>query len=177
LTTTYYFTKWIEVVPTCQATDSIIIQFLERNILSRFGCPRRIITDNDASFKYKKLVEFCTNYGITLSHSKTYYPQGNGFSESSNKSLIRIIKKLLQENKKSWHNKLIFAHWADIVSTNKSIGTPPFQLVYGTKAIFHTSIGLPVMKLLQEAYAKTNHVHRRISQLVHVRSRQNEESF
>jgi transposase InsO family protein len=96
LTTTDYFTKWIEVVPTRQATDSVIIQFLESNILSRFGCPRRIITDNVVAFKSKKLVKFCTDYGITLSHSTTYYPQGNGLVESSNKSLIRIIKKLLQ---------------------------------------------------------------------------------
>jgi hypothetical protein len=39
LTTTYYFTKWIEVVPTRQAIDVVIIKFLETNILSRFECP------------------------------------------------------------------------------------------------------------------------------------------
>jgi hypothetical protein len=54
LTTTHYFTKCIEVVPTRQAIDSVIIQFLESNILSRFGFPTRIIIDNVvASFKYK----------------------------------------------------------------------------------------------------------------------------
>jgi hypothetical protein len=36
LTTTDYFTKWIESVPTRQATNVVIIQFLEDNILSRF---------------------------------------------------------------------------------------------------------------------------------------------
>lgn len=41
LTATYYFTKWIEVVPCRQANDSIIIQFLETNILSKFGCPEK----------------------------------------------------------------------------------------------------------------------------------------
>jgi hypothetical protein len=54
------------------------------------------------------------------------------------------------------------------VSTKKSIDTSPFQLVYGTEAIFPTSIGLPVMKLLQEVDVEPNHVQRRISQLVHV---------
>jgi len=158
LTTANYFTKWIEALPTRQATDSVIIQFLQGNILSRFGCPRRIITDNVASFKSKKLVKFCSDYGITLRHSTTYYPQGNGLVESSNKSLIMIIKKLLQENKKSWHKKLIFSLWVDIVSTKKSIGTSPFHLVYGTNAIFPTSIGLPIMKLLQELDVEPNHV-------------------
>jgi hypothetical protein len=51
LTTTEYFTKWIEVVPTRQATDVVIIKFLESNILSRFGCPRKIIIDNATTFK------------------------------------------------------------------------------------------------------------------------------
>jgi hypothetical protein len=50
LTATNYFTKWIEVVPSRQANDSVIIKFIENNILSRFGCPRNIITDNVATF-------------------------------------------------------------------------------------------------------------------------------
>jgi hypothetical protein len=50
-TTTDYFTKWIEAVPTMKSTDVVIIKFLETNILSRFGCPRKIITDNATTFK------------------------------------------------------------------------------------------------------------------------------
>lgn len=37
-----YFTKWIEFVPTRKAIDSIIIHFLVKSILSRFGCPRKL---------------------------------------------------------------------------------------------------------------------------------------
>ena len=39
LTTINYFTKWIESIPTRQAIDTVIIQFLENNILSHFGYP------------------------------------------------------------------------------------------------------------------------------------------
>jgi hypothetical protein len=150
LTATDYFTKWVEAVPTRQATDAVIIEFLLSNIMSRFGCPRKIVTDNAKAFTSSKLVKFCSDYNIILSHSTAYYPQGNGLAESSNKSLIRIIKKLLEENKKAWNAKLKFALWADRVSTKKSIGTSPFQLVYGTDAIFPASLGSLVMKYLQE---------------------------
>lgn len=95
LTTTNYFTKWIEVVPTRQATDSVIIEFLMSNILSRFGCPRRIITDNAKAFTSSKLIKLCSDYNIILSHSTSYYLQGNGLAKSSNKSLVKIVKKLL----------------------------------------------------------------------------------
>jgi hypothetical protein len=150
LTATDYFMKWIEVIPTKQATDAVIIQFLETNILSRFRCPIKIITDNVAAFKSKKMEKFCQDYNITLGHSTTYYPQGNGLAESSNKILTRIIKRLLQDNKKAWHKNLIYVLWEDRVTTKKSISTSPFQIVYGADAIFPTTLGFPVKNLLQE---------------------------
>jgi hypothetical protein len=168
LTATDYFTKWIEVVPCRQATDSVIIKFLETNILSRFGCPRKIITDNAVAFRSKRLIDFCNQYHITLGHSTAYYPQGNGLAESSNKSLVNILRKTLQENKKSWHNKLVFALWADRISTKRSIGMSPYQLVYGIEAIFPLSLGVLVMKLLQETQEEPNDVQRRINQMIHL---------
>jgi len=72
--TTDYFTKWIEAIPTKQATDAVIIQFLETNILSRFGCPIKIITENMTAFKSKRMETFCQDYNITLGNSIAYYP-------------------------------------------------------------------------------------------------------
>ena len=46
LTTTNYFTKWVEAIPTKKATDAIVMDFLEDKIITRFGVPARIITDN-----------------------------------------------------------------------------------------------------------------------------------
>jgi hypothetical protein len=86
LTPMDYFTKWIKVVPIRQATDTVIIHFLETNILSRFGFPVKIITDNAAEFKSKKMENIFNDYNITRGHSTTYYPHGNGLAESSNKS-------------------------------------------------------------------------------------------
>ena len=68
--------------------------------------------------------------------------------ESSNKSLVRIIKKLLEGNKRAWHTKLKYALWADKISTKIAIGMTPFKLVYGAETIFPVSLDLPVMKLL-----------------------------
>jgi transposase InsO family protein len=169
-----YFTKWIEAVPSRQATYSIIIKFLENNILSRFGCPRKIITDNAATFQSKKLIYFCNQYHIGLGHSTAYYRQGNKLVESSNKTLVNIIKKTLQENKKSWHNKLVFSLWADILTTKRSIGMSPYQLVYGTEAVFPTSLGVPVMKLLQEMQVEPNDSQRRINQMIHLQQSREE---
>jgi hypothetical protein len=51
LIATDYFNKWIEVLPTRQAIDDVIIKFLETSILSRFGFLRTIIKENATAFK------------------------------------------------------------------------------------------------------------------------------
>jgi transposase InsO family protein len=86
----------------------------------------KIVINNAASFKVEPMIKFCERYGITLVHSTPYYPQGNGLAESSNKSLINIIKKLLEDNKKAWDSKLKFSLWDDRVTTNRSLGVSPF---------------------------------------------------
>ena len=94
--------------------------------MSRFGCPRKIITDNATTFGSKNMVVFYHKYQVILGHSTAYYPQGNGLAESSNKILVNIIKKLLEDNKKSWHSKLVHALWAGRLTIKKSIGMFPY---------------------------------------------------
>jgi len=94
------------------------------------------------------MIDFCSKYKITLGHSTAYYPQGNGLAESSNKSLVNIMKKMLETNKKSWHKKLVNALWAHRVSQKKSIGMPPFEIVYGIDMVFLTSLAVSLVKLL-----------------------------
>jgi hypothetical protein len=69
--------------------------------------------------------------------------------EYSNKILVNIIKKPLEDNKKSWDSKLKFALWEDRVTTKRSIGTTPFQLVYGIEVVFPTQIAIPMENFLQ----------------------------
>jgi hypothetical protein len=147
LTATDFFTKWIEAIPTRSASHKVIIGFLE-DLIVRFGCPRKIVTDNAASFKAEPLVKFCEQFGIKLIHSTPYYPQGNGLAESSNKSLIRIIKILLEDNKRAWNSKLKFALWVDRVTTKRSIGLSPFQLVYRSRSCPPFSAGYSRSEIL-----------------------------
>ena len=65
---------------------------------------------------------------ITL---QNYYPQGNGLAKSTNKNLIRILKKTVIENQRSWHLALPNALWADRVTPKNFLGVSPYTLVYG----------------------------------------------
>ena len=93
------------------------------------------------------MVSFCQKYNIVLGHSTTYYPQGNGLAESSNKSLITIIKKVLNENKKAWHVHLKYAFWENQIGNEKSLYTSTFQIAYGIDVVLPINLALTVMKL------------------------------
>ena len=96
-----------------------------------------------------KWINFCHKYHISLNHSTSYYPQGNGLAESSNKSLVRIIKKSPEESKRVWHTKIKYALWEDMISTKRVIGMSPFQLVYGEEVICLVYLGFIVMNLIE----------------------------
>ncbi|CAL2270793.1 unnamed protein product [Prunus armeniaca] len=45
LVATDFFTKWVEAVPLKQVTQVEVIEFIEKNIIHRFGLPESIMTD------------------------------------------------------------------------------------------------------------------------------------
>ena len=50
-----YVSKWVEAIPTYTNDAKVVITFLRRNIFSRFGTPKALISDEGSHF-YNKLV-------------------------------------------------------------------------------------------------------------------------
>ena len=96
--------------------------------------------------------------GIKLHYSANYYPQGNCLVESTNKNLIRILKKIVIENKRSWHSALPNALWADRVTPKNSLGVSPYTLVYGKEVILPPNIMLPSSIIAQESRGTDNKI-------------------
>jgi hypothetical protein len=69
---------------------------------------------------------------------------------------------------------MVFALWADRMTTKRSIGMSPYQLVYGTEVVFPNSLGVPVMKLFLEMQAEPNDSQRRINQMIHLKQSREE---
>ena len=131
LTCTDYFSRWVEAAPTKKATAEVIIKFMEENIISRYVYPLKLTIDSARAFSKIEMNNFCFNDGIVLLHSSNYYPQGNGLAESSNKNLVRLLKRMVGENIISWDNKLKYALWADRTTVKRITEKSPFELVYG----------------------------------------------
>lgn len=69
---------------------------------------------------------------------------------------------------------MINALWEDWVSSNKSHGLSPFQIVYGVDIVFPTSLAVLVIKLLQEVGSEENNIQFQINQMIHLEQTQEE---
>jgi hypothetical protein len=90
---------------------------------------------------------FALEKGIKLKYSASYYPQGNGLVESTNKNLIKIIKRTVYENHKNCHNPLLNALWDDRVTPKDSVGNSPLFLFYEREEILLPHVLLPSLQL------------------------------
>jgi hypothetical protein len=135
LTTIDYFTRWTEAIPLTHVNEKVVIQFIEQQLIMRFSVPSVLVFDNTSYFSSTLSTEFALDKGIVIKYSANYYPQGNGVAESTNKNLVRILKKMITDNQRNWHNLLYNALWADSVTPKEAIGNSPYFLVYGQEAI------------------------------------------
>ena len=64
------------------------------------------MADNGTQFQNSKLKEFCDTYHIKLNFVSVSYPQINGQAEATNKAILNIIKKSLEQSKGKWVEEL-----------------------------------------------------------------------
>ncbi|XP_057819195.2 uncharacterized protein LOC131032281 [Cryptomeria japonica] len=162
------FWQWdIDFIGVINPSSSVGQSFLKENIISRFGVPYKIVTGNAATFSSSEITQFYFEYGILLTHSSDYYPQGNGQAESSNKNVITIIRKLVEENQRSWNKVLYDALWVDKIRPKRAIGMSPFQLLYGINVEIPVTLELPALKLAKAIEDQTfeNDLDKRIMYL------------
>jgi transposase InsO family protein len=124
-----------------------VVSFLKSHIITRFGIPKCLVFDNASYFSSLDMNVFALERGIKLKYSSSYYPQGNGLAESTNKKLIKIIKRTISENHKNWDNALYNSLWVDRVTPKSSVGNSPFFLVYRREAILPPHVLLPSLQL------------------------------
>jgi hypothetical protein len=135
LAITDYFTKWVEAVPMKSVTSRDVINFVKEHVIHKFGIPQTITTDGGSVFISDEFKKFIADMGIKLIKSSPYYAQANGQAEASNQSLIKLIKRKIDEYPRSWYEVLLEALWAYRVSYHGATRTSPYHLVYGQEAV------------------------------------------
>ncbi|XP_075479325.1 uncharacterized protein LOC142520209 [Primulina tabacum] len=90
-----YFSKWIEAEPLAKITEEEDVRFLWKNIVCRYGIPRKLISDNGRQFQGKKITSWCQEMKIIQSFTSVAYPQANGQTEVNNRIIVQALKARL----------------------------------------------------------------------------------
>jgi transposase InsO family protein len=137
-----YFTKWVEAEPLATITTKKAINFIWKNIISRFGLPRVIITDRGKQFHNDQFQEFCEQRGIQVHYASKAYPKANGQVEVTNRTIKKNLKKKLEAAKGDWPEELPSVLWAYRTTARTATGETPYSLAYGVEAVIPVEIGL-----------------------------------
>ena len=73
--------------------------------------------------------------GIKLLNSSPSYAQANGQAEASNKGVIKLTKRKIDEHPRKWHTVLNEALWAYRMACHGATKVSPYQLVYGHEVV------------------------------------------
>uniref|UniRef100_A0A2N9ENL2 RNA-directed DNA polymerase n=1 Tax=Fagus sylvatica TaxID=28930 RepID=A0A2N9ENL2_FAGSY len=128
LVATEYFTKWVEAIPLRKATGAAVANFIREHIITRFGIPYKLITDNGTPFINK---------------------DGNRQAEATNRMLLRILSKMVFDYGNDWRAHLADVLWAYRSSPMTATGFTPFSLVYGTDTISPTELVVLSPRVMQ----------------------------
>ncbi|GKV43694.1 hypothetical protein SLEP1_g50955 [Rubroshorea leprosula] len=115
--------------------QSDVIKFIKEDIIHKFGLPETITTDQGTVFVSHQVEAFAKEMGFRLLNSTPHYAQANGQAEASNKVVINLLEKMVDDNPRRWHELLSETLWAYRTSQRSSTKMTPFALTYGHDAV------------------------------------------
>ena len=69
-----YVSKWVEAIACPRNDANTIVGFIQRNVLSRFGALRTIISDEGSHFANKLFAKLMSKYEIRYIMRLAYHP-------------------------------------------------------------------------------------------------------
>ena len=99
-----YVSKWVEAIALANNEGKSVTAFLKKNIFSRFGTPRAIISDGGSHFcnRLFKGLEIWIRHNVAT----TYHPQTIRQVEVLNQEIKQIFSKTVNASRTDWSRRL-----------------------------------------------------------------------
>ena len=112
------FTKWAEVEAVCTIPAGSAVKFI-KGLVSRFGFPKCVITDNGLQFTSNLFKTYCANLGTQICYASVAHPRRSGQAERANGEVLRglktrTFKKKLEACGRGWHDELQSVPWSSL---------------------------------------------------------------
>jgi hypothetical protein len=79
--------------------------------------------------------------------SSVYHPQSNGQVESTNKTVVKILKKKLSKRKGGWVEYLPEVMWSYRTRISSATSETPYSLAFRVEAVIPVEIGSPSFRI------------------------------
>ena len=135
LTVTCAFTKWVEGLPAPDNSAQTTACLLVNHVISRFGLPMRVNSDQGTHFTAEIMTEVWKLLGVKAQFHISYHPQSSGQVERANRTVIGMLKKYVAANQKDWDIKLPLVLMAIRATPSRSTGVTPFELMTGRQMV------------------------------------------
>ena len=91
-------TKWVEAYALSDQTSESVLHEVVNNIISRFGCPAQVHTDQGSNFTSSLFKAVCELLQFTKTQTTPYRPCSNRQVEQYNRTLLQISQCYLDED-------------------------------------------------------------------------------
>ena len=125
---TDHFTKNVEIIPVSDMTAEVCATKLLNEVISRWGCPLAVHSDQGRTFESKVFRELCRMLEVRKTRTSVRNPRGNGQVERLNRTLQRMIKAYLCGKQEEWDLHLGCLAGAYRATPNESTGMTPHLL-------------------------------------------------
>ena len=122
ITATDYLTRWEEAAPVMDCTIVIEEKFIFENIVTRFGCPRILMSDHGSHFINRSVRALTEELQVQHKKSTPYHPHANGTVEVFHKILETTLTKVCNVNHEDWDLKILVVLWASHTTCKWLIG-------------------------------------------------------
>ena len=129
------FTKWIEIFPVKSQTSEETAKTIVDGLISRFGCPIEIVTDQGKCFESNLFQALCSILNITKTRTTPYHPAANGQVERYNRVILAMMRCTLKDDVKDWDLNLQQLAGAIRATENRHTGFTPNFLMLGREVI------------------------------------------
>jgi len=70
-----YFTKWVETTSYTKVTRKVVVRFIKRKLICRYGLPNKIITDNATNLNNQMITKLREDFKIQHHNLSPYCPK------------------------------------------------------------------------------------------------------
>ena len=148
---TDYYTKYTRVFPLRDHKAATCARAFVRGWVLHLGVPLKLHSDQGREFESDLWQGMCHYLAICKTRTNPYRPQSDGQVERFNRTLIQVLKPLVNTNMDDWDEQVDFVVHAYNSTVHASTNCSPNLLVFGEDLIMPADLVFGVVGISPEA--------------------------